>query len=273
MLEVQEGPPERETIKAREALEKGIFELLLQRGVKVKKVLSKRCFITIHLDYDDFSRGGIPASLISFVRERYEGRSVGIGQIEINYGRESEFAGTRVSRLTTTGHMGISVVSLYPRTPEEVEKAKQRINLPKEEILGLPTTESVFNLEQKDGFQYVIIPDKNLVLTTSISLYPFKTPMEYSLTSFPLNEWLIKDDEPKAEGITQRRLDPIWRIADPHNLGFAEIARRPTKFLLGEIEPKGLTGVLPSKIVLAIASIIPNRPEVESQPRKEIIIT
>ncbi len=265
MYDRGENKPTKEAIAATEALRKGITSFLDSRGIDAKKVLSRGRAIGVKLTYDDVSEDEIPPQLTNFVREQYFGRKVGIDYIEAGF-----------------NFITIYASHLYPRTDEEIARAKQRVVIPGEETLGMPVTESVFQVEQRDGFKYVVVPENNIVLCNAICIAPERSPLETGITTFPLEEWLKREKAESPQDHLERRLSVINKVVDPHGLGFSDEKRKTI--------PQGdvLTRPLNPDIIFMIASMIPDLPpnrqkrisqsffgpieSFVSEPRKEITI-
>lgn len=248
-----EQNPGKEVIASREAIKRGVAELLASRyGVDMRKVLAKEHSIQVTLRYDE-SGAEVPQNLQDFVKSCYGGRAMGIEGIEVGFGYTTGYEGLTKVRQSENGYINVTVSHLYPHTPEEIAQAKERVVISGAEE-GIPITESVARLEQKAGLKYVVLPDRNLVLSNNIVLLPFDPDMNYGITAYELQDWLQKD-HPETPGERVKRLiSPIGQIVDPHRIGM--IDEQPEKNIPYQI----VKGNLNPSIIMSIASQIPDLP-------------
>lgn len=179
--------------------------------------------------------------------------------------------GNMVEKLVRDQYIDISVAHLYPGSPEEAEPELQRVVVDYDEVTGMPTTENVVVLEQREDFKYVILPSLNMVVTNSVALFPFETPMEWRMTSYPLESWLKKEVKLTASERLEKSLDTLNRLIDPYGLGLTE----DTKDTSLRGVPDVFKGPLQPEIVDMVARLLPDLSTTRAmqQPRKEIIIS
>lgn len=269
--EGREKIQDTETVATREALKKGLSVLLNKSyGVDLNKVLKNKRHVTVTLDFEDDNRQALPDVLTRFVQERFHGRSVAINQIEVGYAIGSRWEQGREISTGSTGYIDINVAHLYPGSPEEAELELQRVVVDHDEVTRMPTTEKVVVLEQREDFKYVILPHLNMVVSNSVALFPFETPMEWRMTSYPLESWIKKEVKLTASERLEKSLDTLNRLIDPYGLGLTE----DTKDTSLRGVPDVFKGPLQPAIVDMVAGLLPDLSTTRAtpQPRKEIII-
>lgn len=252
MVDRGEQRPDKETIAAREALEKGVLELFRSRGVDPKKALS-RGSAEIKLIFDEDSRLEIPLNLSSFVKEQYHGRSVGIDEISVVFGYASDKTGVEARHPRPVGGIDIQVAHLYPRTPAEIESEKRAMIVARDKYVGLGVVENITKLEHRRDWHGFIIPEMDLVLRNSLFIHCWDTPMKLSVGSYPVKEWLEVGEKGEASDVPS---EIMRRIIDPEGI----LEFHGVKLLTPQI----LEGAVRPDVVSTIARMIPDLPNGQS---------
>lgn len=266
-----EQVPDTETVATRERLRKGLSVLLNNSyGVDFDKVLKNKRHVTVMLYFEDLNRRALPDALTRFVQERFHGRSVGIKQIKVGYTIGSRWEHGRTISMGPQAYIDIGVTHLYPGSSEKAEPELQRVVVDHDEVTGMPITEKVGVLERREDFKYVILPHLNMVVPNRVALFPSETPMEWRMTSYPLESWIEKKVKLTAVERLEKSSDSLNRLIDPYGLGLTE----ETEHTSSRGTPDVFKGPLQPTIVDIVARLLPDLPKTSSipEPRKEIII-